>query len=100
LSNNIKSECRVQESHLDKWLCWNYVNGDILNKGIPMPIYEYECKKCGNEFEALVSMSARENPCCPKCESVKVKKKMSMIASSKGGCSSCATTSCSTRGHS
>jgi putative FmdB family regulatory protein len=63
-----------------------------------MPIYEYECKKCGNEFEALVSMSAKENPCCPKCESKKIKKKMSVTASSKSGCGSCASTSCSSCG--
>jgi len=66
-----------------------------------MPIYEYACKKCGNEFEALVAMSAKDNPCCPKCDSPKVKKKMSIIASSKGGCGSCASTSsCSSSGHS
>jgi putative FmdB family regulatory protein len=65
-----------------------------------MPIYEYECKKCGKDFEALVPMSAKDNPACPLCKSVKVKKKMSITASSKGGCGSCASTSsCSSSGH-
>ena len=65
-----------------------------------MPIYEYECKKCGNEFDALVSMNAKDNPCCPKCDSKKIKKKMSMTASGKGGCSSsaCSSSSCSSCG--
>ncbi|HNQ85736.1 MAG TPA: zinc ribbon domain-containing protein [Deltaproteobacteria bacterium] len=66
-----------------------------------MPIYEYRCEKCGNEFEALVSMNARENPACPKCETKKVRKKMSITASSKAACGSCASTSsCSSKGFS
>jgi putative FmdB family regulatory protein len=66
-----------------------------------MPIYEYECKQCGNEFEALVSMNAKVGPSCPKCESKKIRKKISATASSKGGCSSCASTSsCSSKGFS
>lgn len=66
-----------------------------------MPIYEYQCQECGNEFEALVSMNASENPACPKCDAKKVRKKMSVIASNKGGCGSCASTSsCSSKGFS
>ncbi|HWR67429.1 MAG TPA: zinc ribbon domain-containing protein [Desulfomonilia bacterium] len=66
-----------------------------------MPIYEYECQKCGKRFEALVSMSAKENPPCPMCNSRKSRKKMSITASSKGGCGSCATSSsCSSKGFS
>jgi putative FmdB family regulatory protein len=66
-----------------------------------MPIYEYECKKCGKDFEALVAMSAKDNPACPTCRSVNVKKKMSITASSKGGCGTCASTSsCSSKGFS
>jgi len=44
-----------------------------------MPIYEYKCTKCGNEFEELVS-SQDELPPCPKCESKKVEKLMSACA--------------------
>ncbi|MCE5274095.1 MAG: zinc ribbon domain-containing protein [Deltaproteobacteria bacterium] len=65
-----------------------------------MPIYEYQCIACGNEFEALVSISGKDKPACPECESTKLKKKMSVTASSKGGCGTCASTSsCSSRGH-
>ncbi len=33
-----------------------------------MPIYEYECTKCGHVFEELRRMSAREEPAtCPEC---------------------------------
>jgi putative FmdB family regulatory protein len=30
-----------------------------------MPIYDYQCKKCGHRFEQLVK--AGETPDCPKC---------------------------------
>ena len=32
-----------------------------------MPIYEYECKSCGNRFEQLQEMRAGA-PACPKCK--------------------------------
>jgi putative FmdB family regulatory protein len=44
-----------------------------------MPLYEYTCKKCENEFEALVYSEA-EVVECPKCDSEKVEKKMSVPA--------------------
>ena len=30
-----------------------------------MPIYDYRCKACGNDFEALVRRE--ESPSCPSC---------------------------------
>ncbi|HOS97939.1 MAG TPA: zinc ribbon domain-containing protein [Deltaproteobacteria bacterium] len=65
-----------------------------------MPIYEYECTKCGKVFEALVPMGAKDAPPCPTCSSRRVKKKISMIATGKGGCTSCASSSCSSKGFS
>ena len=65
-----------------------------------MPIYEYQCEDCGEKFEKLVPMSAKTNPPCPKCSSEHVKKKISMVASSQSGCSSCSSTSCSSGGFS
>ncbi|HNY66898.1 MAG TPA: zinc ribbon domain-containing protein [Deltaproteobacteria bacterium] len=59
-----------------------------------MPIYEYQCRDCGEEFEKLVPMSARE-PDCPRCGKGNVKKKISRVASGKSGCGSCASSSCS-----
>ena len=40
-----------------------------------MPIYEYICEKCGNEFEMLVFKS--DEPACPSCGNIKPTKKMS-----------------------
>ncbi|HET7177458.1 MAG TPA: zinc ribbon domain-containing protein [Solirubrobacterales bacterium] len=31
-----------------------------------MPIYEFECRECGNRFEELVAVGA-ENGVCPEC---------------------------------
>ncbi|MBI5525867.1 MAG: zinc ribbon domain-containing protein [Deltaproteobacteria bacterium] len=78
-----------------------------------MPIFEYHCKKCGNQFEELV-FNREEKPPCPKCSSTKVAKQMSTFAHHGGGgngggdvgpgsgggsgCSSCSGGSCSTCG--
>jgi len=44
-----------------------------------MPIYEYKCRECGNEFEELV-FSRDELPPCSECGSRKVEKLMSACA--------------------
>lgn len=71
-----------------------------------MPIYEYQCKECENEFEKLV-WNTSEKITCPKCKSKRVHRMMSAFAFSVGGkfkstanssCSGCAATSCSTCG--
>src|ERR1700686_462132 len=33
----------------------------------PMPLYEYECKKCGHRFEKIQKFSDRMVKKCPKC---------------------------------
>ena len=38
-----------------------------------MPIFEYACKKCGKEFEALV-LKTTPAPSCPKCKSTELEK--------------------------
>ena len=43
-----------------------------------MPIYEYVCQTCGNEFEKIVGFSDPAPP-CPACEG-EVKKKISLSA--------------------
>lgn len=43
-----------------------------------MPIYEYACEQCGNEFELLVR--GKEKAACPKCESVKLERRVSLPA--------------------
>ncbi len=75
-----------------------------------MPIYEYHCPKCDNNFEELVFGNAK--PDCPKCGSNETERLMScaclhMPAPSRvgqtvtfpksgGGCGGCAGGSCST----
>ncbi|MFQ3675789.1 MAG: zinc ribbon domain-containing protein [Endomicrobiia bacterium] len=76
-----------------------------------MPIYEYKCKKCKNDFELLLYQG--EIPVCPKCNSKDVEKKFSVFATSCGtgtnkddsylqgtssscGCGSCSGKSCAT----
>jgi putative FmdB family regulatory protein len=70
-----------------------------------MPIYEYICENCGNEFEMLVFRS--DEPVCPACGDKKPTKKMSSFGFSVGfkfksssagpgsGCSSCGSSDCS-----
>jgi len=48
-----------------------------------MPIYEYSCKKCGNEFELLVFGEGNQ-AACDKCGSKSVTKKFSTFAVQNG----------------
>lgn len=43
-----------------------------------MPIYDYKCKKCGEQFEILIR--GKEKPSCPKCGSKSLKKLISGFA--------------------
>ena len=57
-----------------------------------MPIYEYECGDCGEEYEELVFSTSADNPPCPRCASSNTSKKISLTGfggSSTG--SSCGT---------
>jgi putative FmdB family regulatory protein len=50
-----------------------------------MPVYEYVCPSCGQEFERLVrSMDSRERVNCPECGGSKVKRKLSVFAARQG----------------
>jgi putative FmdB family regulatory protein len=52
-----------------------------------MPLYEFQCTKCGTEFEELVLSSKPEalaKVACPSCDSHKVKKKVSTFAAGLG----------------
>ena len=42
-----------------------------------MPIYEYVCKECGHELEALQKISDAPLLACPACEKDALKKKIS-----------------------
>ncbi len=70
-----------------------------------MPIYEYDCLKCGTAFEELVS-SADEKVRCDSCGSARVKRRFSVFSvagreksagtSSGVSCGSCVSRNCST----
>ena len=50
-----------------------------------MPIYEYQCRKCGKIFEKIQKMSERGNSLtCPYCGGKKPEKILSSFSSSKG----------------
>ena len=69
-----------------------------------MPIYEYFCKKCEEEFEFLV-MGSDEEITCPTCEGTHVDRLLSVVGFNTGGkfkssgsgdaCGGCAASSCS-----
>ena len=42
-----------------------------------MPIYEYQCKKCGHELEALQKISDTRLKDCPECDEPELKKLVS-----------------------
>ena len=70
-----------------------------------MPIFEFHCESCKEDFERIV-LNTNTKVKCPHCESGKVKKKLSAFsfksggkmgaASASSGCSSCAKPHCST----
>jgi putative FmdB family regulatory protein len=49
-----------------------------------MPIYEYICGSCKHEFEELTSASGSNRVRCPKCESTKTERKLSVFAARQG----------------
>jgi putative FmdB family regulatory protein len=61
-----------------------------------MPIFEYTCKDCNHEFEALVF--GKDKAECPKCHGKKLEPQLSVFAAGKsstasgmpsGPCGSC-----------
>lgn len=68
-----------------------------------MPIYEYTCGECAEDFEKLVS-GTNPDVSCPRCNSSNIKKKFSLfgmsgvekpVTSSGSGCTSCSKSTCS-----
>ena len=54
-----------------------------------MPIYEYECMKCGEKFEHLRKLADKDDELkCPKCSKMAAKRILSTFAtaSSSGSC--------------
>jgi putative FmdB family regulatory protein len=70
-----------------------------------MPIFEFHCQKCRDDFEKIVFNNNAQVK-CPRCQSSKVRKKLSAFsfrsgsksvsASQSGGCSGCSSHHCGT----
>jgi putative FmdB family regulatory protein len=64
-----------------------------------MPVYEYQCNKCGHCFEFLL-LNRAEKPSCELCGSDDLKRLLSTfaprVASDSSGSSSCPTGTCPT----
>jgi len=45
-----------------------------------VPIYEFVCQNCGEEFEKIQSFSVAIAPICPRCQSIQVQRQMSRPA--------------------
>jgi putative FmdB family regulatory protein len=50
-----------------------------------MPLFEYECRACGRQFEYLTR--AGQSPACPSCASAELEKRLSAFAVGAGGSS-------------
>ncbi|MBW1783556.1 MAG: zinc ribbon domain-containing protein [Deltaproteobacteria bacterium] len=72
-----------------------------------MPIYEFKCSKCNEEFETIV-FGSDDSVSCPRCKGEDVKRLMSTCgfkskgsfdftpSSGSSSCSGCSSTNCST----
>ncbi len=72
-----------------------FINTNLLME-IKMPIFEYQCSECNNEFEKFFSTaSGNLSSECPKCGSLKTAKKLSLIGGVKisNGASKCVSAS-------
>ena len=69
-----------------------------------MPIYEYQCKECGSQFEVIRSMKEADSPIdCHECHCQKVNRMISLfvaksgertVAGGGGGCAGCGGGTC------
>lgn len=58
----------------------------MFSEVMDMPLYEYICQECGQEFEKMVRFSEASNlPPCPVCQSPDTNKRISVFASRNFG---------------
>lgn len=49
-----------------------------------MPLFEYACRTCEHQFEALVRASG-DTPACPSCHGTELQRRLSTFAARTGG---------------
>jgi putative FmdB family regulatory protein len=49
-----------------------------------MPIYEFVCEGCAQDFEELVSMGGEPSVACPSCGGSEVTKRFSQFSAGRG----------------
>lgn len=68
-----------------------------------MPIYEFFCKKCGTQMEALVAIGGEKSVSCKNCGNKNLEKLVSSfgiggssnkLKASSSSCDTCSATSC------
>ncbi|NLT19962.1 MAG: zinc ribbon domain-containing protein [Syntrophomonadaceae bacterium] len=50
-----------------------------------MPIFEFECKDCGQKFDLMISNADKDKVKCPQCGTGNIKQLISLFNSSGGG---------------
>jgi putative FmdB family regulatory protein len=48
-----------------------------------MPLYEYACRECAHQFEALVR--GKETPRCPACHATSLERRLSVFSAHTSG---------------
>jgi putative FmdB family regulatory protein len=75
-----------------------------------MPLYEYQCKECGYQFDALRPIKDADKPiACKQCSSEHSQRQISIFfaqsagrvvaGNNGGGCAGCSGGSCASCGH-
>ena len=60
-----------------------------------MPVYEYRCDECGEQFEMFLrSAMQKAAPTCPKCGSSKVEKAISLFGVGGSGSGKASAAAC------
>jgi putative FmdB family regulatory protein len=59
-----------------------------------MPIFDFECRKCGHTFDIIISNADKDKAKCPQCGAMNLKQLLSSFSTSKLGtipdsCSGC-----------
>ncbi len=58
-----------------------------------MPLFEFTCSRCGEQFEELI-LSEKDVPVCPSCGETSVNRELSVFATGTGAKSPCEKGSC------